>query len=232
MLTLPQVTLLSIDTINPLRSIKAMQYSSLHVEFAAAVLVTSQKVFRPEMLRTIGGRGRIDGIQTYFVPDGPREEYERQIICDLPKWFSTDFVLFQEWDSAVVNPDAWNDDWLTYDFIGAPWPYGFHEQGYPPCTANNCVGNGGFSLRSHRFAELTGELFKKSPDKQAALRLSDAWICRTIRPQLREQDMCFAPEHKAARFSCENRFYRGQFGIHGKNTIEMNGFKWDFEWLR
>lgn len=232
MLHLPNVTLLSIDTIDPRRSIKAMQYSMLQVKFADAVLVTSAKKYDTSMLKPIGGRGRIDQIRVEFVQDGPRQEYERQIICDLPKWFSTDFCLFQEWDSAVMNPEAWNPAWLDYDFIGAPWPYNFTEMGYPPCTANNCVGNGGFSLRSRRFAMATGEMFSKVPDKQAALRSSDAWICRTIKPYLEDaMRLTFAGEEDAARFSCENRFYNGQFGIHGKNTIAMNGWKWDFEWI-
>lgn len=231
MLNLPNVTLLSIDTIDPMRSIRSMRYSLLQMKFAEAVLVTSQK-FRGEMLRTIGGRGRIDQIRAVFVPPGPRSDYERQIIEDLPKWFSTDFVLFQEWDSAVMNPGAWDSAWLEYDFIGAPWPYDFHEVGYPPCIEENCVGNGGFSLRSLRFADATGQLFRKLPDQDMALRLSDTWICRTIRPILEGIGMVFAPEDEAARFSCENRFYNGQFGMHGKNTIAMNGFDWKFEWLR
>lgn len=231
MLTLPNVTLLSIDTVDPLRSIRAMRYSLLQVKFAEAVLVTSQ-AFRGEMLRTIGGKGRIDQIRVVFVPPGPRSDYERQIIEDLPKWFETDFVLFQEWDSAVMNPAAWKDEWLGYDFIGAPWPWDFHENGYPPCHRNNCVGNGGFSVRSRRFAEATGELYRMHSAPKEALRLSDAWICRTNRTHLEEHyGMTFAPEDEAARFSCENRFYNGQFGMHGKNTIKMNGWDWDFKWL-
>ena len=209
-----------------------MQYSMLQVKFAKAVLVTSREKFKPEMLRTYGGKGRIDQIAVEFVPTGPRSDYERQIIEELPKWFSTDFCLFQEWDAAVLNPSSWNPTWLEYDFIGAPWPHDFNELSYPPCTKDNCVGNGGFSLRSQRFANATAELFRKSPDKQAALRLSDAWICRTIRPYLEDAlGLTFATEDDAARFSCENRFYSGQFGAHGKNTIALNGWKWDFGWI-
>lgn len=233
MLTFDNITLLSIDTVDPNRSIRAMRYSLLQAKFAEAVLVTTHHSFRPEMLRTIGGKGRIDQIRVDFVQPGPRSDYERQIICDLPKWFNTDFVLFQEWDSAIMNPAAWSQSWLNYDFIGAPWPYDFHENGYPTCTKDNCVGNGGFSLRSRFFAQSTGDLLRNSGSVKEALRLSDAWICRTIRPKLEsEMGLRFAPEEEAAKFSCENRFYSGQFGIHGKNTIAMNGWKWDFEWLR
>lgn len=232
MLTLPNVTLLAIDTIDPLRTVKAMRYSLLQVKFAEAVLVTTRGIFNiPDMVRTIGGRGRIDQIRVEFVEPGPRSNYERQIICDLPRWSMTRHCLFQEWDAAVMNPNAWNPDWLYYDFIGAPWPYDFHEFGYPPCTKENCVGNGGFSLRSLDFCLKTWELFQTHGGKEA-LRLSDAWICRTIRPTMEVAGMKFAPEEEALKFSCENRFYNGQFGIHGKNTIAINGWKWDFDWLR
>src|SRR5687767_15053323 len=111
MLSLPSVTLLSIDTLDPSRSIRAMRYSLLQVKVAEAVLVTSQQVFRPEMLRTIGGKGRIDQIRVEFVQPGPRSDYERQIIADMPQWFSTDYCLFHEWDSAVMNAGAWDDEW-------------------------------------------------------------------------------------------------------------------------
>jgi hypothetical protein len=232
MLSLPNVTLLSIDCMDPLRTIKAMRYSLLQAKFADAVLVTDRKKFSLDMVRTIGGRGRIDQITVHFVEPGPRSDYERQIVAELPRWFHTHFCLFQEWDSAIVNAAAWNPVWLHYDFIGAPWPYDFNEIGYPACTLENCIGNGGFSLRSRRFCVQTGNLFGDMGRPNVALRLSDAFISRTLRPHLENAGLKFASEDEALRFACENRFYNGQFGIHGKNTIAMNGWKWDFEWLR
>lgn len=231
MLDLPSVTLLSIDTIDPLRTIKAMRYSLLQARFADAVLVTTPSKFNIGMVKTIGGKGRIDQITVHFVEPGPRSDYERQIICDLPRWFQTPFCLFQEWDSAIINPSAWDSIWFSYDFIGAPWPYNFNEIGNPPCTEENCVGNGGFSLRSLKFAKSTGEVFRKLNPSLNGL-LSDSWISRSAAPYLDRMGLWFAEEDQALKFSCENRFYNGQFGIHGKNTIAMNGFKWDFDWLK
>lgn len=232
MLNLSNITLLAIDTIDPLRTIKAMRYSLLQASFRDAVLVTDNEKYRPEMIRTVGGHGRIDQITVRFVQPGPRSEYERQIVDSLPTWFTTEFCLFQEWDSAIMNPRAWNSEWLKYDFIGAPWPHEFDEPGYPRCTAENCVGNGGFSLRSMEFCFQTARCFRDMGRPKEASRLSDAWISRTARPQLEAAGIKFAPEDEALRFSCENRFYNGQFGIHGKNTIAMNGLDWNFDWLR
>lgn len=232
MLNLTNITLLAIDTIDPQRTIKAMRYSLLQAYFHDAVLVTTPSEFHPDMVKTFGGRGRIDQIRVEFVEPGPRSDYERQIVAELPRWFKSEHCLFQEWDSTIVNPNAWNPEWLEYDFIGAPWPYRFVERGFPECTEHNCVGNGGFSLRSLDFCQTTSALFRAMGQPAAATKLSDAWISRTIRAELEVDDLDFAPEEEALKFSCENRFYNGQFGIHGKNTIAMNGFKWDFDWLK
>lgn len=232
MLNLPNVTLLSIDTVDPLRSIKAMRYSLLQAKFAHAVLVTTPSKFNPSMLKTIGGQGRIDQIEVQFVEPGPRSDYERQIVSEMHRWFGSELCLFQEWDSAIVNASAWNPEWMDCDFIGAPWPYDFNEIGYPACTKDNCVGNGGFSLRSMEFCFQTFKRFIDTNQPKEATQLSDAWICRTARPELEKRGIKFASEDEALKFSCENRFYNGQFGIHGKNTIAMNGWDWKFDWLR
>ena len=48
-------------------------------------------------------------------------EYNRRNIEDMSGWFDTDFVLKVEFDSCIVNPFAWSDDFFNYDYIGAPW---------------------------------------------------------------------------------------------------------------
>ena len=223
------VTLIGMDCVAPLRTIKAMQFSMLQARFERAVLITSKAVFHPDMLKTIGGQGRLK-IEPHFTVQGRREDYERAIICELPVHFDTSHCLFMEWDSGVLNPHCFDPEWLELDYIGAPWPHAFNERGYPPCTEANCVGNGGFSLRSHNFCTETAKLFDGSKE---ALAKSDAWICRTARPKLEQAGMCFADEDLAESFCLENRILAGRpvFGFHGKNTIEMNGWDWGLEWL-
>ena len=54
-----------------------------------------------------------------------------------------DHYLVVQYDGFVLDPKRWTSDFLTYDYIGAPWPnYEYHN-----------VGNGGFSLRSQKLIE-------------------------------------------------------------------------------
>lgn len=59
-------------------------------------------------------------------------------------YIGTSHMIFQQWDAMIWNPDAWTDDFLLFDYIGAVWPW------QPP---TNAVGNGGFSLRSRKLIQ-------------------------------------------------------------------------------
>jgi len=48
-------------------------------------------------------------------------------------------ILIHQDDSLIFDPSTINK-WLTYDYVGAPWPQDIYPNGYH-------VGNGGFSLR-------------------------------------------------------------------------------------
>jgi hypothetical protein len=138
------------------------------------------------------------------------EAYNRFVVVDLCNEFSTDYVLLCQWDGYVVKADAWDPAFLEYDYVGAPWAY----------TDGRNVGNGGFSLRSKKFCELTAFLF----DDDYPYAPEDDKLCRQWRNMLELNGIRFAPEDLAARFSWEKNpkypYYTGQFGIHGKHTID------------
>jgi hypothetical protein len=120
-------------------------------------------------------------------------------------------LLFVAWDGYVVNPDAWDDDWLQYDFVGAPWPDGV-------------VGNNGFSLASRRYFEAIASL-DIEPTRWACnpcdrLLAMDAWQRRRgYRSRLDASGVRFAAADVARRFSVENEKYQGSYGFHGVNTL-------------
>ena len=219
-LDLPNVTLVAVDTFHPEKTFAAMKGSMLWTTFAGAVLVCPP-TFKPEhgwWLRPGFGE-----IRPFFSTDGPdRLKRELFIMRHLFKCFQSTHCLNMEWDSGVANPSAWNDDWLQYDYIGAPWPWDYSEKGVPPCTKENCVGNLGFALISKRLLESVAMIANPTEEE---LRLSDVYICRTLRPHLENAGIKFAPEAVAEQFSCENRIYSGQFGWHGEFTAAKNGWK-------
>ncbi|MHA2064430.1 MAG: DUF5672 family protein [Candidatus Thorarchaeota archaeon] len=137
------------------------------------------------------------------------EDYSDFIIWDLHNQITTDFVLVTQWDGFILNPRAWNKEFLDYDYIGAPW---LDE----PCETSLKVGNGGFSLRSQKLLREASKLPK------VRIRTEDTYICRTYGKQMRKQGIKFPDLVTAFKFSVENRIYKGQFGFHGPLTIKMN----------
>lgn len=234
-LALPSISMLSVDTVNPVASMNALARSlKLVIPHSAHLLTTIQKF--PGIVETARRNGIrvIDHHQTSTTktyPGIPRKffvDYETSVLSEPANLFeslpaSVTHILFMEWDAGILNPLAWVKKWLSYDFIGAPWaPH--HDPGWPRCDGiKNAVGNTGFSLMSRKFGQESRALFHNSDDPYRFC--SDSWICRTMRDELENLGIKFSPVKVASKFSCENRIYSGQFGFHGKGTIEMNGWK-------
>jgi hypothetical protein len=130
-------------------------------------------------------------------------EYTAFMIKQLGSLISTDFALVTQWDGYVINPAAWRDEFLQYDYIGAVWPW-------KPDQFK--VGNGGFSLRSRKLLAITAEpWFALLPNLG-----EDELICRVYRPILEERNIRFAPPEVAERFAYERSIPQSPtFGFHG-----------------
>jgi len=245
MIHLPQVTLFAIDTVHPDRTLRAMRDAMRHVEFAEAVLLTDTQRWRigASNIRTVHHTESDRKVKCPRADHYPLPvDYEFAALVEPGRHgngVKTSHVLFMEWDSGIANPWAWQerdgvtghiwgDIWMSYDYIGSPWPP-HHEPGWPACDGEtNNVGNGGFSLRSVKYCCGTADAlahFKDDPMVKAGQISSDMHPCRTWRSWLeKEHGIKFAPEKIAARFSCENLPYSGQFGWHGQWTAELNGW--------
>lgn len=211
------VTLVGVDNFKPQRTLEAMWDAMSKVTFRDAVLACLPGT-QPE-----GGDWK--GVRPFYVDMGTdRLSRERFMIFGLDDLFVAGHILHMEWDARVSNTFAWQDEWLRYDFIGAPWPWPFCQTGFTPCRRDNCVGNTGFAVYSKKFCSLVKQLAKPN---DAQVRYSDAYICRNLRPALEQQGIQFAPERSASYFSCEDRVYAGQFGWHGQGTAKKNGFSLD-----
>lgn len=129
-----------------------------------------------------------------------KEEYSEFVIKKLPDYIQTDFVLIVQYDGYIIKPEAWADEFLQYDYIGAPWWF----------MHSNNVGNGGFSLRSKAMLNACKIITDCHPE--------DGMI-REHRQELEAMGIKFAPEEIAARFSWEHNgkyeVYKGSFGFHG-----------------
>ena len=147
--------------------------------------------------------------------------YNEFCIYGLKDIIDTDFVLVIQTDGYILNPNAWLNIYLNYDYVGAPW-YWF----------DNICGNGGFSLRSKKFIEESAKLFPeyKWDDPTYVPHLystcpEDFFLCVQSRKNLLEKGVKFAPGDVAQNFSFEypiglpNEGMHSSFGFHGKHNL-------------
>ena len=137
-------------------------------------------------------------------------EYSEFILTRLVEFIRTPHCLIAQWDGFVIDGSRWDPSFLSYDYIGAPWPQ--FEDGHD-------VGNGGFSLRSRRLLEACRDRhFEVSHPEDLA-------ICRLNRALLeREHGIRFPDRTVAAHFSFERTEPAETFGFHGVfNIIPLLG---------
>lgn len=163
-----------------------------------------------------------------YSPITNNTEYSMFILEKLGWWFRTKHCLLVQWDGFVINPAAWTDEFLEYDYIGAPWKHSLGIKSYPQhpmVTKDNIVGNGGFSLRSSKLCYHVAEKYNELYDPCISDDIfypEDNFICLSQRDWLIGKGMKFAPVEVAERFSVENELYKGSLGFHGPMTIKMN----------
>lgn len=200
-LDLPQVTLVAADTTDKVAlTQRAIEKCLEGCSFGAVKLFTN------------------DTSRKHAVPIPPLdglEGYSRFITRELHKHVQTSHALIVQHDGYILNPPAWQNSFLRYDYIGAPWQQW------------RAVGNGGFSLRSKKLLEATAKL-----NSAEMPHPEDSWICFKHRNDLeRLYGIQFAPFELANLFAFEGRSFDGkqwkglptdyanQFGFHSWLTV-------------
>jgi hypothetical protein len=144
-----------------------------------------------------------DGIRIVPIArlDSSRD-YSAFILTQLADHVRSSHCLIVQWDGFVLDAGSWEDAFLEFDYIGAPWPQ-FDD--------DHAVGNGGFSLRSRKMLEAC-----RDPSFVTG-HPEDVAICRTNRDLLEEKfGMRFADRETAGRFAFERAGHgRATFGFHG-----------------
>ncbi len=212
------MTLLGVDCVDIQRLFLAAEICQQDFEFADVKLLTSLHTVEHESIVSI-------------EPITSVEAYSRFMIHDLDKYIGTSHVLIIQYDGFILNPEAWTDEFLNYDYIGAPWlvkDWSVNDFHFPPqLLGERVVGNGGFSLRSKKLtaklAEMSvrGRITKYHPE--------DVVIAVHNRRVLEGEGIVFAPVPLAQKFSFEaeddsNRKWNGQLGFHGLRWTDIS--KW------
>lgn len=153
--------------------------------------------------------------------------YSRFCVERLADYVETDFCLCVQLDGFILNPSLWDEEFLAYDFVGAPWISKPHR----PMVTDRNVGNGGFSLRSERYLRLSTECRWEPrwqdttiPDRHQGNE--DYFLNILNRDFLVEHGIRFPTQDVAARFSVQSgdRVLSSQrlgtvFGFHGKGLV-------------
>lgn len=181
------VTLICIDCVNAERANDVLKKCLAKVAFANTKLLTSLKTDSPFAVT---------------IPHiGSLEEYSQFVVRELCKYFTTSHCLIVQHDGWIINPSAWDDTWLSYDYVGC-----FNSNWCEPHDDGK-GGNGGFSLRSHKLQQLASTVVSKPHPE-------DVTISFTYRKILEEAGCEFAPNTVQRKFGIECGECTGQFGHH------------------
>jgi hypothetical protein len=180
MLNLPDVTLVCIETREHDLAQLAIEDCERQAEFGDVLVFTD----RPSQFMQADRR-------VITVPDWPDKiGWSRHFWTGIAPHMRTSHALCIQWDSWIVDPTMWRDEYLDFDYIGAPWWY---KDGMN-------VGNGGFCLRSTKLMRF---VHKHRAELPCVTSSDDDLYCRKYRPTLEAAGFVWANEKLAYNFAFE-----------------------------
>lgn len=189
--SLPNVTLVAITTRDYGQTIASLKKSLAQIKPHSTIFFTDVQYDDPDF-------------ECIIIPKMDWLQYNKWVCCELWRYITTSHVLLIQHDGYVLDASAWTDEFLNYDYLGAPWNY----------KDGRNVGNGGFSMRSFRLMHAMGtdDLIASN----SVYAPEDEVICRLYRKHLENTyRIWFAPEDLAHRFSFEMHPPRQKtFGFH------------------
>lgn len=193
LLTLPQVTLCAVTSVNVRATVLALEACLAQIDFAACKLFTDAQV------QPGPDHPRIEVVSIERLTSSAA--YSNFLLSRMVDHVDTAHCLVVQWDGHVLDASRWRPEFLDYDYIGASWPQ--FDDGHD-------VGNGGFSLRSRRLMEACRDRQFHCDGPE------DVAIGRVNRNFLEARGMRFAPSALADLFAAERAGDPAtSFGYHG-----------------
>jgi hypothetical protein len=217
--------LISINCVDPYQSAAAINYCQKYFEFGKSILVTHQDV-------------DVYDIELHIIDKLDWYQYNDHVL-NLIEHTDNDYVMLIQDDGHPINPELWDDEYLEYDYIGAPWPseeswislqhkdqQDYIRKNFP----KNRVGNGGFCIRSRKFLKFSTQYGSCNGLGE------DSFLCTRKYEEAIEYGIKFAPFELSSKFSYENPCIefgtswsqqmvfdrKKHFGWHGKNFLNTH----------
>ena len=191
---LSNIDLIAIDCARPMEALKALEYCNRFFRFNQSILFTDYYFSHPF-------------IKCHQIEKLSWQGYS-EFILHIKNYVKADYAMMIHEDGHIVNPHLWIDDFLNYDYIGAPWPNTHSWLSQPQLSKilphfqrtfpKNRVGNGGFSIRSRKFLEFSSFF----PNCEGFGE--DNFLCSVKYEEAVQYGIKYAPFELALKFSYEN----------------------------
>jgi hypothetical protein len=199
-LKLKDTTLICVDCVDAGRAERVLNRCLSLCEFDDVKLLTHLQTDYPH-------RTEIENLPSLI-------HYSIFCLKELYKYVDTKYMLIVQRDGWILNPQAWNDEWFKYDYIG------------PLFNQYDTMGVGGFSFRSKAIMETVSGMYPDwNRDKTEYFQgnvgcWEDGAIAITLKPELKRRGFKFATLEDAAKFAQggnpNNQYWIEQpFGFHG-----------------
>jgi hypothetical protein len=120
----------------------------------------------------------------------------------LTKHIDTEFALLIHDNGFVVHPESWRNEFLDYDYIGAPWPLPKDNFSYRDINGNIIRQGNSVSLRSKKLLDIPIKLNLEWKPFYGFTN-EDGFICVNYRHKYLEEGCRFADIDVAKYFSRE-----------------------------
>ena len=191
-LCLHDLTIACVATRGVEKGAAALAYSISSIKFGKAILFSHYKPWNLS-----------PKIRHYQInPFNSVEEWGYFVIYQLYQYIDTSHVLLIHPDGFVVNPESWSDDFMKYDYIGAPWLFPKDNFSYRSKSGEIVRVGNSVSIRSLAILKAPTSLGLKW-ESYFGFYHEDGFLCAQYYDYLSARGFTYAPVELAYKFSVE-----------------------------
>lgn len=187
------VTLVAVATTEVDATAKALEHSTRRLSFDKVLLISS---YDPNP-----GCSMYEHIA--IQPFGSVGEWGKFVVFSLHEYIHTDHIILIHADGFIINPQSWDDEFLNYDYVGAPWPIPRDNFSYRDYFGNIIRMGNSVSLRSLKILRMPSEIGLDWASADHGFFHEDGFLCVQNRHILQAHGIVYAPLSVACRFSRE-----------------------------